>query len=256
MIVRRPPRPSTSHTPALTQRLSALRRGAPALRAVSTFLGRHAVRPRLTWTWMAVLVGVYLVFVATGDPYDLNHHYNWGALYVGETPPMWQTYAHVREFGPGEAWRLGTLTLLHFGSLHLILNVLMLWRFGTFVEALFGRARLAAIYGLSAAISGLAVVLQGYPSLLLVGASGAIMALGGAVIAALLLRRDLRTSQIGRAELIALVILFGLQIVFDSLTPEVSGTAHAAGIAAGLVLGALFLPRRDRAFLDMLEQTG
>nr|WP_263429488.1 rhomboid family intramembrane serine protease [Nannocystis pusilla] len=192
---------------------------------------------------MAVLLGVYGVFALTGDPYDLERHYEWGALFVDSS------------FGIGDAWRLGTLTLLHFGGLHLLLNVLMLWRFGTFVEALFGRARMAAIYGLSAALSGLAVVVKGDP-VLLVGASGAIMALGGAVIAALLLRRDLRTSRIGRAELVALAVLFGLQILFDSFTPEVSGTAHLAGIAAGVVLGALFLPRRDRAFVDMLEQTG
>ncbi|WAS89578.1 rhomboid family intramembrane serine protease [Nannocystis punicea] len=245
MIVRRPPRPSTSHTPALTHRLAALRRSAPALRAVSTFLGRHAVRPRLTWAWMAVLVGFYAIFATAGDPYDPDHAYAWGALFTGD-------------FGPSEAWRLGTLTLLHVGVLHLTLNVLMLWRFGTFVEVLYGRARLAAIYVLSAVLSGLAVVFLRDPAspLLLIGASGAIMALGGAVIAALLLRRDLRTTPIGRAELVALVILFGLQVVFDSVTPEVSGTAHAAGIAAGLLLGALFLPRRDRAFSDMLEQTG
>ncbi|PCC75125.1 Rhomboid family protein [Nannocystis exedens] len=245
MIVRRPPRPATTRTPALDHRLAALRRGAPALRAVSTFLGRHAVRPRLTWAWMAVLVGFYAVFAAAGDPYDPDHAYAWGALFTGD-------------FGPSEAWRLGTLTLLHVGGLHLTLNVLMLWRFGTFVEALYGRARLAAIYVLSAALSGLAVVFLRDPAspLLLIGASGAIMALGGAVIAALLLRRDLRSTRIGRAELVALAILFGLQVVFDSVTPEVSGTAHAAGIAAGAVLGALFLPRRSRGFADMLEQTG
>nr|WP_276600914.1 MULTISPECIES: rhomboid family intramembrane serine protease [unclassified Nannocystis] len=194
---------------------------------------------------MAVLVGFYAIFATAGDPYDPEHAYAWGALFTAD-------------FGPSEAWRLGTLTLLHVGSLHLILNVLMLWRFGTFVEVLYGRARLAAIYVLSAALSGLAVAFLRDPAspLLLIGASGAIMALGGAVIAALLLRRDLRSTPIGRAELVALVILFGLQVVFDSVTPQVSGTAHLAGIVAGAVLGALFLPRRSREFSDMLEQTG
>ncbi|MDC0722973.1 rhomboid family intramembrane serine protease [Nannocystis bainbridge] len=242
MIVRRPPRPATTPSPALDHRLAALRRGAPTLRAVSTFLGRHAIRPRLTWAWMAVLVGFYAIYASVGDPYDTEHAYAWGALYTGD-------------FGPSEVWRLGTLTLLHVGVLHLALNVLMLWRFGTFVEVLFGRARLAAIYVLSAALSGLAVALLRDPAspLLLIGASGAIMALGGAVIAALLLRRDLRSTPIGRTELVALAILFGLQVVFDSFTPEVSGTAHAAGIAAGVVLGALFLPRHSRAFADMLK---
>ena len=202
---------------------------------MSPFLGRQARRPLLTWTWLALLLGVYAAYAAAGEPEDPAHAYAWGALFVPE-------------FNAGEAWRLATLTLLHAGGLHLALNLLMLWRFGGFVEALFGRARLAAIYVLSAAISGLTVVLL--PSdeyTLLVGASGAIMALGGAVLAALVVRRDLRATRIGRAELIVLSVLFALQILFDAITPQVSGTAHAAGIAAGLLLGALLMPRPQRA---------
>lgn len=245
MIARRDPRPATTRTPVLERRLAALRRSAPALRAVSTFLGRHAVRPHLTWTWMAVLVAYYAVFASLGDPYDIEHAYAWGALYTGD-------------FTISEVWRLGALTLLHMGGLHLALNVLMLWFFGGFVEALFGRLRLAAIYILGAGLSGFTVVFLRDPAqpLLLVGASGAIMALGGAVLAALLLRRDLRTSAVGRRTLISLAVLFALQVGFDLVTPQVSGTAHLAGILAGLLLGAIFLPRHDLLFKneDLPEQ--
>ena len=89
--------------------------------------------------------------------------------------------------------------------------------------------------------------------LILVGASGAIMALGGAVLAALLVSRPLRTSAIGRRGLILLVVLLALQVLFDLVTPQVSGTAHAAGIAAGL---AVLLPRKDPVFSDMPERAG
>lgn len=231
---RRGERPPARLTPALQNRLDALSRAVPVLQVMSPFLGRHARRPLLTWTWIALLLGVYAAYAAAGPPEDPAHAYAWGALFVPE-------------FSAGEAWRLATLTLLHAGGLHLALNLLMLWRFGGFVEALYGRARLAAIYVLSAALSGLTVVLL--PSdeyTLLVGASGAIMALGGAVLAALIVRRDLRATRIGRAELIVLSVLFALQILFDTITPQVSGTAHAAGIAAGLLLGALLMPRPDR----------
>lgn len=241
MIERRPPRPATAPSPALQHRLAALRREVPVLRALAPFLGRHARRPRLTHAWMAVLLVSFAAVEATGDSLDPEHLYACGALAVDL-------------FTPAEAWRLATLTLLHAGGLHLTLNVLMLWRFGGFVEALYGRARLAAIYALSAALSGLAVVSFGGHHLL-VGASGAIMALGGAVLAALLVRRDLRATPIGRTELIVLVLLFVLQVVFDVTTPEVSATAHAAGILSGLLLGALLTPRTDAALANMPSET-
>lgn len=242
MIERRPPRPATVRTPALEQRLAALRRGVPALRAVSTFLGRQAVRPNLTLAWMAVLFAVHLLFVALRDSADLDAYYAWGAL-------------DTADFHLGEAWRLATLTLLHADTLHLGLNLVMLGFFGRFVEALFGRVRMAAIYCLGAALSGLAVVLLQDRPILLLGASGAIMALGGAVLAALLLRRDLRSTRVGRVHLVIFALLFALQTLFDNLIPEVSGTAHLAGLIAGLALGALLLPRGDRGFMAALDRT-
>lgn len=234
MVERRPPRPATTASGALQHRLATLRAQVPTLAALAPFLGRHARRPRLTHAWMAVLVLLFIALEATGDSLDPEHLYAWGAL-------------GVDQFDLAESWRLATATLLHAGALHLLLNVLMLWRFGAFVEALYGRARLVAIYLVSAAVTGLAVVWFGAEEHhLLVGASGAIMALGGAVLAALLVRRDLRATPVGRTELIVLVILFSLQVAFDLATPEVSATAHASGIVTGLLLGAALTPRPAR----------
>lgn len=238
MLERRPPRPPTSASPALQRRLAALRRGAPSLAAVSTFVGRKALRPRLTLAWMAVLLLVHLLFGRAGISVDdeaafAGHAWAWGAL-------------DTATFRAAEAWRLWTLTLLHAGGLHLALNLITLWIFGGFVEAQFGRLRLAAIYLLGAGLSGLSVVLSRSPDepLVLVGASGAIMALCGAQLSVLLTDRALRSTAIGRAQLYALVVLLALQVVFDQIIPKVSGTAHASGIAAGVLLGALLRPRR------------
>lgn len=232
MLDRRGPRPATVRTEALARKLELMRRDVPVLRAISVFVGRVAVRPRVTQAWMLVLLAVYVAFAAAGDPTDERHIYAWGGLLT-------------EGFTPADAWRLATCTLIHAGALHLLLNLLMLWMFGGFVEALYGRARLIAIYVLGAAISGLAVVLLTDPArpLVLLGASGAIMALGGAVVAALLVRRDLRQTPIGRSRMMMLLILFGLQVLFDTFTPEVSGSAHASGLVAGFLLGALLTPR-------------
>jgi len=87
-----------------------------------------------------VLIGVnFLVFVAMlANGAGLWHSSNgiqlaWGA-----------------NFGPatqdGEWWRLGTAMFLHFGVLHLLMNMWALWDAGQLVERMYGHLRFAAIY--------------------------------------------------------------------------------------------------------------
>ena len=53
-------------------------------------------------------------------------------------------------FGPatqdGEWWRLGSAMFLHFGAVHLTLNLWALWDGGQLVERMYGHARFAGIY--------------------------------------------------------------------------------------------------------------
>ena len=53
-------------------------------------------------------------------------------------------------FGPatqdGEWWRLCSAMFLHFGVIHLTLNLWALWDAGQLVERMYGHARFAAIY--------------------------------------------------------------------------------------------------------------
>lgn len=249
MFDRRGPRPAATRTEALQRKLEQLRRDVPVLRAISVFVGRAAVRPRVTLAWMLVLIAVYVPFAMSGDPLDERHIYAWGGLPSDILDPVPEFRAFARlpadPFTALTAARLATSTLLHGGALHLLLNLAMLWIFGGFVEALYGRPRLVALYVLGGVLSGLSVVFltPRETPLVLLGASGAIMALGGAVLAALLVRRDLRQTPIGRSNMIMLLILFTLQVLFDAFTPEVSGTAHASGLLAGFLLGALLTPR-------------
>ena len=102
---------------------------------------------------------------------------------------------HIRfgsNFGPltwtGEEWRLLTSAFLHFGLIHIALNMFALYQGGALVERLFGSTRFALIYLLSA-LSG--SVASGWwdPLRNSAGASGAIFGVYGALLAFMVVRR-------------------------------------------------------------------
>jgi len=146
----------------------------------------------------------------------------------------------------GEWWRLMASLFLHFGVLHLAMNMLALWLLGPFVEYALGFRRFLLVY-LLAGIGSMAVVMvfASGPDgeQLTVGASGSIMGLVGAT-AALMLRGWLREkAQSARKRLIAAVLIVALQSIFDSLVPQVSMTAHLSGAIIGFTATMLL---RDR----------
>ncbi|GLK55971.1 rhomboid protease GluP [Methylopila capsulata] len=199
-------------------------------------------RPIVTAALIAANVAAFGAEMAVGGwggPTDLDTLYQLGALW----PPS------VLE--DGEWWRLGSAMFLHFGALHLALNMLALAAFGSRVELRAGPWRMAALYALAGLGSMAGVValgaIRGAEPDLLIGASGAIFGVVGAFGA--LLVADVREGRRGaRRRLIELGAIVALQIVFDALTPEISMSAHAFGFVLGLVAGlALFGVTRRRS---------
>jgi membrane associated rhomboid family serine protease len=143
-------------------------------------------------------------------------------------------------YGPfvaeGEWWRLITSAFLHGGLVHLFLNMLMLWWFGSPLEALLGPGRFVGLY-LVSALAGSAGALVLSPQALTVGASGAVFGILGA---GLLLERR-RIYVFGGGAL--MVVLFNL--AFSFLVPNISIGGHLGGLAGG-VLAMLALSRFGR----------
>ena len=141
----------------------------------------------------------------------------------------------------GEYWRLLTVTLVHGGLFHLLMNMYALFIIGPLAEALYGRATFVAIYLLSALGGSIASYLfLPNPS---VGASGAVFGLFGLVLSATYihkpaLARQARalTSQIGILIAVNLVIGFAGAIAIDN-------AAHIGGLLVGLWLGFVIPPR-------------
>jgi len=144
-------------------------------------------------------------------------------------------------------WRLITAMFLHGGLIHIGFNMMTLMQFGPAVEELYGAPRFLFLYTITGAVGFFFSALRGHFSL---GASGALLGIIGAVLAVTTKRggaymRDLRTRLIS-----SLVFLFALGI-FGGI--GIDNWAHGGGLAAGFLLGKLFV---DRAPMNNAEKQG
>ncbi|MDO8447182.1 MAG: rhomboid family intramembrane serine protease [Rhodoferax sp.] len=146
-------------------------------------------------------------------------------------------------FGPatqdGQWWRLFTALFVHFGIVHLALNMWALWDVGRLVERLYGRLRFAMLYLGSGVVGNLSsLVVQGNQAVS-GGASGAIFSLYGALL--VFLWRERR--QVDRGEFrwlfgaasVFILLILGMGLV----VPGIDNAAHAGGLVAGALLGSM-----------------
>jgi rhomboid protease GluP len=143
----------------------------------------------------------------------------------------------------GQAWRLLAAAFLHYGWLHLTMNMFALLVLGPYVESRLGSLRFLLLYLLVGVLdNALYVVLavSGHAAQeLLVGASGAIMGLVGVSAAIFLRGWRQEKSSLARRNLFNMVFLVGLQSVFDLNVPQVSFLCHILGVLTGFGLGWL-----------------
>jgi membrane associated rhomboid family serine protease len=162
--------------------------------------------------------------------------------------PGWTSrWAFAPFAGEVEPWRFLTAAFLHSpGSLlHILFNMYALWLVGPYLEQTLGRWRFAALYVLAAVGGQVGVTLLASPVqgdgwfTAVVGASGAVFGLFGAVL--VVLRRLGRDA---RQILVFLVI----NAVIGFVVPGIAWQAHLGGLVTGLALGAAYAyaPRERR----------
>jgi len=163
-------------------------------------------------------------------------------------------------FGPatqdGQWWRLLTAMFVHFGLVHLVLNMWALWDVGRLVERLLGPLRFALIYAGAGLIGNLlSLVIQGNQAVS-GGASGAIFGLYGAMLVSLWRER----AQVERREF---RWIFGVAVVFTLLTlgmgwlaSGIDNAAHLGGLISGACLGSLLARRWSPRSPALLRERG
>ncbi len=189
----------------------------------------------ITYALIAINALVFLAMVASGvsftqpSPQDV---FTWGGDFGPAT------------VGAHQWWRLLTSCFVHFGIIHIGLNMYVLYQIGPFIETVFGRARYLLIYFL-AGLAGSLVSVFIHPNAVGAGASGAIFGLYGAVFGFLLIhRRTLNpavTSSIGKSA--GIFVLYN--VVFGAMQGTTDLSAHLGGLVAGLLAGAALVRPRS-----------
>lgn len=151
------------------------------------------------------------------------------------------SYAEFANQGVGyEPWRMLTAVFTHStGSIfHILFNMFTLFIFGRILEGMLGRSRFLVLYLASGLAGSLGVMYFSTPTTWVVGASGAIFGLVGAVM--IIMR------QLG-GNVWQLLVLVVINLVIGFLPGmNIAWQAHLGGLACGLVMGLIFVQTRKR----------
>ena len=202
-----------------------------ARRVVRNVQRRSASRPGIVTTALiAADVGIYLLQLGLGAPINADRGTIWEHGVLNATL-----------VANGDWYRLLSAAFLHYGPIHLGMNMLALWWIGRPLEDWLGPVRYLLLY-LVAGLAGSAGALIASPDAFTVGASGAIFGILGAAI---VLERQ-QTYVLGGSAITLLVV----NLAFTFAVPGISIGGHLGGLAGGAlaILALSQLGRRSAVY--------
>jgi len=190
--------------------------GAAAVPATRTRFGGVAIsRPYVTLTLIGINVVVFgAEFLAGVDTVASN----WG---------MWPVGVAL----DNEYYRLFTATFLHENLLHIGFNMLVLWMLGPQLEALLGHVRFTVLYLVAGLGGAVASFWFSSPSVVGIGASGAIFGLMGAYVV---------VGRALRADISQVLGLIAINVVIGFVGGGIDWRAHLGGLVTGALVAAIF----------------
>lgn len=193
-------------------------------------LATLAPRAPVTPTIIGLNVAVFLLLVLAGAG-------------IGATDGRVEL-AFGSNYGPltwsGQYWRLLTAAFIHFGVFHLGFNMYALYSGGILTEKLYGSARFAVIYLLSA-LAGSVVSGWWDAARNSAGASGAIFGVYGALLVFVLRRPDDIPRDVLKAVRGGAVSLCLLSLAMGAASRFIDNSAHIGGLLGGAAAGFLLL---------------
>lgn len=138
-----------------------------------------------------------------------------------------------------EPWRMITTIFVHSGTsvFHILFNGYSLYILGSLVEKLVGPGRFFTLFLLSG-FGGSVLVLYLAPASAVVGASGAIFGLFGAIF---VIQRSFGGPNI------QLVVVLVLNLVMGFIIPGVSWQAHIGGLLTGAIVASALVNTRGKS---------
>jgi membrane associated rhomboid family serine protease len=190
-------------------------------------LARRVKDSWVTWIIIGINVLMFLVTIAVADGGKITPAI---AIRLGANAGVYSLR--------GDWWRLWTSTFIHFGFIHVAVNMVALWQCGRMVEALYGRVRFVIIYlaagGFGSLLSAL-VHIQTASA----GASGAIFGLYGALLSFSMHRGALVYGDVFKRIRASAIVFCLFNLVNGFAHTGIDNAAHLGGLAGGLIAGAL-----------------
>ncbi len=137
----------------------------------------------------------------------------------------------------GDWWRLLTNVFIHFGIIHLAMNMYCLYTVGVYLEPMLGKIKYITAYlctGILASLVSLWWHKEGVNS---AGASGAIFGMYGLFLA--LLITNLIPKQVRNALLQSIVVFIAYNLIYG-MKSGVDNSAHIGGLISGFIFGTIY----------------
>jgi membrane associated rhomboid family serine protease len=214
------------------QCVDCVKQGKREVRRATTVAGAElADKPVLVPILIAANVAMFVLTVVLAQNLFSN----------SQSEFFYSLVSYAPSIADGQWWRPITSGFLHFGPVHLLLNMVALW-FLRDLELLLGRTRFAMLYFLSMLGGEAACYLFDDVQTISGGASGAVYGLlGGLVVAVIRLKRDRHT-------LMTVLGVLAVNIAFSVSVPNISLLAHLGGLIVGAAVtaGMVYAPTAQR----------
>ena len=200
-------------------------KAVPSRRTIFGGVAR-AGRPVVTITMMAICVVAFALDWAI--PKDF----------------VFQNFAYAPFLTETEPWRMVSSAFLHSTNImHIAFNMYALWILGNALESAFGRARFLAVYLVSAFAGSVGVLLLAPIDTVVVGASGAVFGLFGALFV-------VQKKRGGDLRQIIVLLLINAAIGF--IIPNIAWQAHLGGLIAGALctVAIAYAPAKNRVIVQ------
>ena len=137
----------------------------------------------------------------------------------------------------GEWWRIVTCMFIHYGILHLLLNMWALFQAGHFVERLLGRSLFVLAYFGSGIAASFATIFWHGDRVWSAGASGAVFGVYGMLFGFALRERESVPKESLRPMLKSALTFAGYNLFYGMIVPQIDNAAHLGGLIGGAVFG-------------------
>lgn len=181
----------------------------------------------VTYALIAINVIVFILMVVDGAGILGEHplvHIKWGSNFKTLTLS-------------GDWWRLLSCTFIHFGIIHLLMNMYCLYSAGIYLEPMLGKIRYITAYICTGLLASLTSLWWHTDAMNSAGASGAVFGIYGVFLA--LLTSTLIPAK-ARQELLKSIGIFVVYNLVFGLKSGVDNAAHIGGLISGFVIGYVY----------------